>query len=221
MLRDYQPIIGHFQKFDAAFEKACIWILTEAFKTMKEEGKYDLSWKEPRFSAVLIGQMRKIKNRKNWPLGIEPESHLYTEEMLEGAFDPDTAPRIDIKCLGGWRREEVYYGIEAKIVVEQNWEKRNANGLCERYIKTGIDNFVKGRYSDKLPRGCITGYVIQGIAQNIALNINNLLQIRGRHGEIMENHHVFNDCSDCYQSGHTRITDHQAIGLHHVFLTFC
>lgn len=225
MLRDFQTIIGRasavIPRVDAAFERACLMLLTEAFKRMKEEGTFDLSWKETCFSARLIGYMRKIRKENDIALRIEPESYLYQKEICEGSFDPDRAPRIDIKVSGGWVYEDVYYGMEAKIVVEQNWQTRNANGLCRRYIETGVDNFVNGHYSDKIPRGCIMGYVVQGNAQTIATNINNLLRGRRRNEEIMRNHYVFNDCSDCYLSNHTRITDLQAVDLRHVFLTFC
>ncbi len=223
MLMDFQNIIGRasdvLPNVDSNFEQACLWIMTEAFKRMKREKRYELTWKETCFSACLVGYMRKIRHEKDWRLRIDPESHLYREEMLKCTEDPDTAPRIDIKISGGWVHEDVYYGIEGKILVENNWRTRDANKLHRRYIATGIDHFVNGRYSDKMGIGCMVGYVVQGNASEIASKINNLLIRDGRNKEnIML--HAIDGCSDCYLSNHIRTTDYKDIELRHVFLTF-
>ena len=224
MLKDFQNTIGRasdvLPNVDSNFEQACLWIMTEAFKRMKQEKCYDLTWKETRFSACLIGYMQKIRQQNDIRLKIDPESHLYREEMLKGIEDPDTAPRIDIKISGGWVKEDVYYGIEAKILVEKDWRTRDASYLRRRYIATGIDNFVNGQYSDKMDRGCIAGYVVQGSAAKVALTINKLLIRDGRNKEKLMNPHSINGCSDCCQSKHIRTTDNEEIELHHIFLTF-
>jgi len=223
MMMDFQNTIGRasdvLPNVDSNFEQACLWIMTEAFKRMKLEKRYDLTWKETCFSACLVGHMQKIRHEKDIRLRIDPESHLYRKEMLNCTEDPDTAPRIDIKISGGWVREDVYYGIEGKILVENNWRTRDASYLGRRYIATGIDNFVNGRYSDKMDIGCMVGYVVQGSASEIASKINNLLIRDGRNKENM----MFNAidvCSDCYISKHIRTTDYKEIELRHVFLTF-
>lgn len=224
MLMNFQNIIGRasdvLPNVDSDFEQACLWIMTEAFKRMKREKRYDLTWKETCFSACLVGYMQKIRHEKDIRLRIDPESHLYREEMLNCTEDPDTAPRIDIKISGGWVREDVYYGIEGKVLVDTNWRKRDASYLRRRYIATGIDNFVNGRYSDKMDIGCMVGYVVQGSASEIASKINKLMIRDGRNDEKMINPHSINGCSDCCQSKHPRTTDNTEIELHHVFLTF-
>ena len=223
MLRDSQNTIGRasdvLPNVDYRFEQKCLWIMTEAFKRMKQESRYDLTWKETCFSACLVGYMRKIRHDEDIALRIDPESHLHREEMLNCTEDPDTAPRIDIKISGGWVHEDVYYGIEGKILVENDWRTRDASYLRRRYIATGIDNFVNGRYSDKMNIGCMVGYVVQGSASEIASKINTLLIRDGRNKEnIMFN--AIDGCSDCYLSKHIRTTDYKEIELCHVFLTF-
>lgn len=224
MLKDFQRAIGRASEVlpnvDSNFEQACLWIMTEAFKGMKEEKRYDLTWKETRFSACLVGYMQKIRQQNDIRLRIDPESHLYRGEILKGIEDPDTASRIDIKISGGWVKEDVYYGIEGKILVEKDWRTRDASFLRRRYIATGIDNFVTGQYSDKMDRGCMVGYVVQGSASEIASEINNLLILDRRNKEKMLNRHSINGCSDCYQSKHIRTTDNKEIELRHIFLTF-
>ena len=223
MLMDFQNTIGRasdvIPNVDSNFEQACLWIMTEAFKQMKREKRYDLTWKETCFSACLVGYMQKIRHEKDIRLRIDPESHLYRKEMLNCTEDPDTAPRIDIKISGGWVREDVYYGIEGKVLVENNWRTRDASYLRRRYIATGIDNFVNGRYSDKMDIGCMVGYVVQGSASEIVSKINNLLIRDGRNKEnIML--HAIDGCSNCYLSKHIRTTDYKEIELRHIFSTF-
>jgi hypothetical protein len=224
-LSDFRNSIGRASQtlpnVDADFEQACLWLLIEAFKYMKQDAIYDLSWKETRFSAHLIGHMRKLRSHLDWGLRIDPESYLYRKEILEGLEDPDTAPRIDIKISGGWVHEDIYYGIEGKILVETDWRTRRASNLRARYIDTGIDNFVNGRYSPDVPRGCVVGYVVQGIAFNIGRKINDLLIHRQRNNETLENRHTINSCLDCYRSVHTRVADKKKLELYHVHLTFC
>ena len=224
MLKDFQRTIGRasgvLPNVDSNFEQACLWIMTEAFKRMKQEKRYDLTWKETCFSACLVGHMREIRQQEDIALRIDPESHLYLETICKGTEDPDTAPRIDIKISGGWVHEDEYYGVEAKILVGKDWRTRDASYLRRRYIATGIDNFVNGQYSDKMDRGCIAGYVVQGSASEIASKINNLLIHDRRDKEKMMNRHSINGCLDCYQSNHIRTTDNEEIELHHIFLTF-
>ena len=225
MLSDLRSRIGRATEViphvDSIFEQACLFVVTEAFKDMKQERHYNLTWKETRLSAHLIGYMQKVRDRESCPLRIDPECHLYGKEILEGKEDPDTAPRIDIKISGGWVQEDIYYGMEAKVLVEKDWGTRDNNKLRARYIDTGIDNFVSGRYSPDIPRGCVLGYVVQGMPSEIALKINRLLAHRGRKKEHIADRHSINGCPDCYRSRHIRATDKQSIELYHVLLTFC
>jgi len=86
MLMDIQNTIGRasdvLPNVDSNFEQACPWIMTEAFKQMKREKRYDVAWKETCFSACLVRYMRKIRHEKDIRLRIDPESHLYRKEML-------------------------------------------------------------------------------------------------------------------------------------------
>lgn len=224
MLDDFRSTIGRASQVlpnvDSDFEQACLWIITEASKELRNEGHYESEWKETRFSAHLIGYMRKIRGKTDIGLRIDPENHLYRKEILEGEEDPDTAPRIDIRISGAWVQEDVYYGVEGKILVEKDWGTRREYDLRARYIDTGIDNFVNGRYSPDMSRGCILGYVVCGTASNVVDRINALMTHRSRINECLEDRHIVNDCPDCYRSKHRRTTDGRRIRLYHVLLNF-
>lgn len=224
MLDDFRKKYGRasdvIPDVDTDFVGACLFLLTEAYKRMKAETKYDPAWKETRFSAVLIGYMDNVQREEDLPIQIAPESYQYSQAILEGQDDPDTAPRIDIKMSGNWIDRDVYFCIEGKILVEKDWQTRQASYLRGRYIDTGIDNFVEGRYSPVIPKGCVAGYVVHGDPQNVASKINNLLEHRDRKSEFLRDRHSINECPDCYRSAHTRATDTKHLELRHVLLLF-
>lgn len=205
---------------DADFEMACLWLFIEAYKLMKHEAVYELNWKETRFSAHLVGHMRKLRDQKDINLRIDPESYLYRKEILEGFEDPDTAARIDIKISGGWVQEDIYYGIEGKILVEIDWLTRKEYDLRDYYIK-GLDRFVSGRYAPRTSRGCMAGYIVNGQPAKISEKINQLLKFRGRNDECLVGQHDINGCPDCYHSEHIRRTDGHKLELYHIYLAFC
>ena len=205
---------------DESFIAACLFVLTEAFRRMKDGGRYEASWKETRFSAVLIGHMDHVQNAQDLPIRIDPECYQYSQDVLQGQADPDAAPRIDIKMSGGWTDRNVYYGVEGKVLVEKDWGTRRAAPLRSRYIDTGIDNFVSRRYSLVVPAGCVVGYVVQGKPSVVASQINRLLEKRQRTSEALLSRHEINGCFDCYESEHIRQTDAKKLKLRHVLLPF-
>ena len=164
--------------------------------------------------------MDHVRNEQDLPIRIDPECYQYSREVLSGEADPDAAPRIDVTVSRGWTDRAVYYGIEGKVLVEADWKTRRASPLRSRYVDTGIDNFVSGRYSPVVPRGCIVGYVVWGKPFAVASQINHLLEKRERASEALLGQHEINGCSDCYESEHVRQTDAAKLKLQHVLLPF-
>lgn len=113
--------------------------------------------------------------------------HLDNEETYLGEQHPDTSPRIDIRFMNWETSDKFEYYIEAKNLYETNLQKTgrtspvDATKYNKRYIETGIQNFVNGKY----PRGCLVGYVLVGEPDNVANNINTILLTANRKGEIL------------------------------------
>jgi len=194
-------------------------VLVEGFKKMKKDNRYSLSWEEPRFSAVLVRYMREIRSEQKIPLKIDPEGVLYNQEILDGTVDPATAPRIDIRISGGWFIEDQYYGVEAKILVENHRGTRNHTQLNKEYIEKGIQRFIDGKYSSGMDNGCMAGYIIEGQCMKIISKINDRLTESNRKQEIIQNIGSIDSCQ-YGKSIHTRIIDHKKFRLCHIFLDF-
>ena len=196
------------------FENMIVFILIGAYQLMKLEKRFDRRWHETRFSAVLIGYMRIISDREKLRLLIYPEQYLYNEEILNGNEDPDTAPRIDICTKSPWMKENVYYGVEGKILVENNWGTRRASDLRRRYVDTGIKNFISERYGN----GLIAGYVVEGNPINIIYQINRLLKHRKfSDDQMIKKHTSVDSFSDHYISLHP---NSRTIRIRHLLLNF-
>lgn len=224
MIKDLIEAYGNIEytlpNIDDNFENLCLWLFIESYKIMFSQGDFDENWKETKFSAKLIGYMRRIRDENLLALRIDPEGYLYTEAILYGDDDADTSPRIDIKISGNWSHEDYYYAIEAKILIENNWNKKEHTYLKKRYIETGIDNYVEGRYSEKVNKGCLCGYILEGNVNNIVTDINSILTVNERTTEILVRIPQINVCKDCFQSKHIRSTDDSEINLKHIFLIY-
>ncbi|VAW34174.1 hypothetical protein MNBD_CHLOROFLEXI01-1277 [hydrothermal vent metagenome] len=204
---------------DDAFEGGCIYLLTEAYKRLHTNG-YVRNWHENMFTAHLVVYMEQIRDDEDILLQIDPECYQYFQEILTGNQNPDHASRIDIRVKGGWVRRDVYYAMEAKILVENDWKTRRMSKLRKRYIETGVDNFVTGTYSQIVPKGCLIGYIVEGKPIHIQASINKWLLSKNRDSEILQDQHTVNDCQFCFRSSHARSSDQQSLHLYHVFLKF-
>ena len=204
------------------FEYRCIFTLIEGYKLMKQAGEYDRSWEEERLTANLIKYMKSSSCSSKWKLDITPESYIYTPNIYNGIHKPKQALRIDVRIMNWSNPEKWEYFIEAKNLAENDWSKPDgskvsASKLRARYIDTGIDNFIEGRY----PYGCMSGYILEGSIDGVIEGINKLLKSkrRNRPQEMLIPNVPINSHNECYRSEH-QIKNGISITLHHIFLSF-
>ena len=183
----------------SGFENMVVSVLISSYYDMISAGNYERDWHEVRFSAALIGYMQKTRDKKKLDLLIDPEQYLYNDDILNGINDPSKAPRIDIRTHQNWMKEDVFYPIEGKVLVEKNWKTRNASSLRKRYISTGIENFTNGKYGAK---GVIAGFVVEGNPKAIVKQINELMQTQGYSPGCCMLNAPFNGYDNHYKSIH-------------------
>jgi hypothetical protein len=136
---------NHGHCFRKAFECNCIKLLVSAYQKAINENSVDLNWEENDITA----QLREYIDLN--PFRIEKHIVADVEAVLADNSSPKEKgyatkySRIDMKFVVFRNRLEYKYFAEAKLLREHD------NKLKQRYIKTGIDNFITGKYYD----GCL------------------------------------------------------------------
>lgn len=186
-------------------EKRCFILLSEGYNAIKSKGHISVDWLEEDISKELVNCLQSNQNRITWKIRVEPEHRLYKEDNLSAS----KSPRIDF-CFSTWTDTEWDFFAEAKNLVESNCETNrigkngniniNANSLHNRYIKTGIDNYLSGRYPSN---GCLVGYILQGKTDNIISALNSCLASLNRGSEeLKQQSFELVDLESCYISSH-------------------
>lgn len=120
------------------------------------------------------------------------------------------APTIDF-CFRTWDPEDRYFGAECKILEEKN------TALMKRYISTGVNNFVIGRYGSSSSESALIGYIISGAIDNIVRELASLLS---NDNPVKNMHRDFSFDDPHYNSSHIRQLDCKLILLHHLMFLF-
>lgn len=98
------------------------------------------------------------------------EHHDLTDEIRSGKSKSISAKRFDI-YFGNWNSpKKIEYGVEAKVLIENNFKGRTFKHLIDEYIgDAGMSKYIKNIYQK---RGCMIGYIVEGQVQNIVDKIN-------------------------------------------------
>lgn len=207
------------REFKDQFENNCIRLLLESHKELVQHGSGFRDSDENSITVQLIGYMKKNPVSSDYKIDITREQYIDSDAVYAGIDDPDASPRIDIRLMNWTSPEKFEYFFEAKNLYENNFTKfgratvTNAKAYCQRYIDTGIQNFIGGKY----PRGCLVGYVLEGKSDSIAARINELLTEAKRNTEHLVNQPKFEKIQFRYLSTHTGCSLSE---LTHYFLSF-
>lgn len=188
-----------------AFEQRCFQLIIEAYKTSLAEKIIQLSWNENDISSEIHKHIRANPLRQKWKVSTNVEAHISNERVPKEKGFADKDSRIDFRLTSFISTYEYEYFFEAKNL------KQKSSALKRRYITTGIDNFVSGKYQN----GSLVGYLLEGtVAETIKNGINPLLEKSKRNKEILElkSHKLLNTI---YESNHSDIGT-----LKHIFFDF-
>lgn len=176
--------------FEDSFRTNCLILLGEAYSSLKACNLVTVDWDEENISANIVRNIDESEKAINCNITVSDECRIYTDEILRHKKSGKSASRIDIKLATNWieaspsRRVEFY--VEAKNLIEKDCLKSGsktqlrAKRVCLRYISTGIDHFISGKYPQN---GCLLGYVLEGNISNIVGQINKLLASASRASE--------------------------------------
>ena len=180
-------IISQFQE---SFEINCLSLFGEAYAHINSTVKISVDWEEENISANFFDYIDNSEKAISLNINISDEHRLYYQDILSGQKTAKSASRIDFRLTTNWTRAKrrCDFFIEAKNLIEIDCVKKGrktklkAKQNHERYIKTGIDNFISGKYPYN---GCLIGYVLQGKPENIVSKINSILDTSNRNSEVL------------------------------------
>jgi hypothetical protein len=183
-----------YNKFRNAFEQRCFRLIIEAYQTSLTEKTIQLDWNENDISSELHKCIKANPLRLKWKVSTNVEAHIPNEKISKEKGFADKDSRIDFRLTSFILTYEYEYFFEAKNL------KQNDSALKRRYIDTGINNFVSGKYEN----GSLIGYLLEGTTDETVKGINSLLEKDKRNTEVLN---LKSDklLKTIYQSNHSDI----------------
>ncbi len=182
-------------------ERRCLTLLSEEYYVTKSNGNISIDWDEEDISKELVLALNTNRKRLEWQIDIIPEYRIYKNDGIAAK----SAARIDFR-FSGWATNQWEYYAEAKNLIEVDSFKIGrktkvlAAKLHKRYIETGVDNYLSGKYPQN---GCLIGYILQGKTENIVSMLNTCLCNLDRKTEVLQPQDLdFMDSNSYYISFH-------------------
>ena len=135
--------------------------------------------------------------------------HQYADNTMKKR-NGAKAPTIDF-CFKDWSTDNSYFGAEAKNLYNNRTDK------IQRYVETGIDNYISGRYGSESSESSVIGYVLSGKVADIV----NELRAEIAKGSYTANlSRTMSTADPQYTTKHMRTFDNKEIIIHHLFFNF-
>ncbi|MCF8331275.1 MAG: hypothetical protein K9H84_02385 [Bacteroidales bacterium] len=152
-----------------------------------------MNWNENDISQEILEKINLNPLRLKWNITASREYYLPKNDLKIKGF-ADRLSRIDFRLTSIFLEQEFIYYIEAKRL------KENDADLKRLYIKEGMDRFI----SEKYPRGCMLGYLLEGRTDKTIKEINKLIIKDSRNSEILKRKKS-NLFKSFFESHHTEI----------------
>ena len=163
-----------------AFKQHCLEAIQRGYELMIRERKYQVEWEEDNLTICLVETTKRTDYLGQYQISINYQSPIYDEAMAFEGANSLCAPRVDFKFSTFFGANEYSYYAEAKNLSESDWIKPSnsatisASHYRARYIDTGIENYLSGRY----PEGFLVAYVVNGMEVNVVAGLNRLIDSR-------------------------------------------
>lgn len=187
-----EGVFNYINSFKEAFEIQCIQLLVKAYHFSITDYKND--WQENDYNSTIREYINLMT--KNQPICVGRDLPLYVQQIVKTRGFANKEPKPDfIFCKFDINtNNKYYYFAEAKRLKENN------SSLQQRYIDTGIGNFISKKY----PKGILIGYQVQGDIPNTINKICSMLCNSGRNDEVLIEK-TFDLYEHYYESEHPNI----------------
>lgn len=161
--------------FRSGFESKCQVLILSAFSSCLKDNLIQRDWDENDITSELHSKIVDDNDRLKWLISCNVEHHISTNPVVKKKGFSSKFPRIDLRMSTFGASIEYEYFFEAKNLKEKD------SHLKRRYIDTGIDSFVSGKYFN----GSLLGYLLEGNSAATVSGINKLLVKDNRSSEIL------------------------------------
>lgn len=199
-----------------AFEAQLFELIEKAYSAIKTSEPIGKNVDEPSISISLYEALRNLRVLNSIPVTVTLERVEITDDISSGILKPKSSKKYDIYFENWNSKSHVEYGIEAKLLIENNFMNKVAKTLIREYVgDAGMQKFINGLYKK---RGCMVGYVIEGEVGNIVIEINKEIEKILDKNQCLskDNSKRFNH-TDIYKSNHPNKLRYT---LHHLMLAF-
>lgn len=157
-----------------SFQAQVFDLISLAYNTIRTPGAIKKNTDETLISIQLFHALNVVSSKEDIPLTVIIENPEITDQISRGVKRLITAKRYDIFFESWNSKYSVVFGIEAKLLIENDFRGRIVSTLVREYVSdTGMGKYINGLYKR---RGCMIGYVIEGDIANIVVKINNQIQ---------------------------------------------
>jgi len=147
-----------------AFQVQLFDLIYMAYVTIKTPEPMRENPDEPLVSANLFFALKLVSSREGIPLTVISERHEITNEIALGNMSTKSSKIYDIYFESWNSKYSIEYGVEAKVLVENDFLSRVASTLIREYVSnSGMGKYINGIYKK---RGCMIGYVVEGSTPN-------------------------------------------------------
>ncbi len=154
-----------------SFQIGVFNLISEAYQIIRIPDKIAEKPDESQISLSLFVALKMLCCNSSW---VNCEHHEFTEDIIDGRKRSISAKRFDI-YFGNWSTpKRIEYGVEAKLLVENDFMGRKLKFLIEEYVgDAGMNKYISGLYKQ---RGCMVGYIVEGEINKIIAKINKQIE---------------------------------------------
>lgn len=165
--------------FRASFVKNCVEAIRRGHNKVLVDRRYNIEWDEDNLTLHLVESMKQTGFLRQLRISVNYQTPIVSPEMVYDGANFLAAPRVDFKLSTWINEDEAEFFAEAKNLSQRNWTKSTgkhvrADYYRTRYLETGIENYLSGRY----PEGCLVGYVVNGSTPPVVAGLNRLIKTR-------------------------------------------
>ena len=207
--------VSVYANAEAAFENHCTALIVKAYFNVLKEGKFQVTWNEITITRHLKKHLKICISEEALQYFVAPEYPEDDDKIDDGIKNAAEEVYFDLIFSSFSSGAQHYFGVEAKIVIENDYLKRKATVEISEYVsKKGMRKFLESVYKK---RGCMLGYIIEGEAEAIVHKINDKIMSDSFYGStgILKKGDGINGFEQYYESVHV---NYDRNPLRHFFL---